>query len=147
MVMSDRCPEPWRTNNQMFSTPTPPTKNELSWCGCRCVWISLPRCDLKLIILLFFFFYIYFIGFLHTSVESPPDLESMCAEWLQVIFKYYWCFYRHKAIFRQMLSKAIYLSSRISLAYTAECLPETKNDPSVCRENLLTLHKTNLISL
>lgn len=146
--MSDRCLEPWRTNNQMLSTPTPPTKNELSWCGCRCVCISLRRCDLKLIILrcCCFFKYIFY-WFLHTSVESPPDLDSMCAEWLQVIFKYYWCFYRRKAIFRQMLSKAIYLSSRISLAYTAECLPETKNDPSVCRENLLTLRKTNLISL
>lgn len=74
--MSDRCPEPWRTNNQMFSTPTPPTKNELSWCGCRCVWISLRRCDLKLIILRFFL-NIYFIGF-YTHRLSLPLTLNLC---------------------------------------------------------------------
>lgn len=77
--MSDRCPEPWRTNNQMFSTPTPPTNNELSWCGCRLLFEFHCRGVIWNSSSYFFFFLlnIYFIGF-YTHRLSLPLTLNLC---------------------------------------------------------------------
>lgn len=132
------------------------------------VGIPLLRCDLKLIVLLCFIalflfkegktFYCSFLLFSHTSVESPSDLGSISGEWLWELFlSDGWCFSIFIFIFFPPLSAVVpfphkcYRKLYIFPGGLARLTPPNayqrqKNDPSVCRENLLTLHETNLIS-
>lgn len=100
-----------------------------------------------------------FLLFSHTSVESACDLESIRCQWLWDselflsdigVFHFYFHFFPPPSTtvpFPQKCYRKLYIfPGGLARLTQANAYQRQKNDPSVCRENLLTLYETNLIS-